>query len=56
MAVRGENPLRRSARWRSYAATALLVALPSVDAGVIVPSALLQREQYVARTIRSYGR
>jgi deoxyribodipyrimidine photo-lyase len=47
-----ENPLRASARWRASAAQAISVPMLSVDADVIVPSAILQREQYAARTIR----
>ncbi len=52
LAVTDENPLRNSARWRSQAADAIRVPLLSVDADVIVPSVLLQREQYAAKTIR----
>ena len=39
-------------RWRTDAASAMRIPLLSVDADVIVPSPLLQREQYAARTIR----
>jgi deoxyribodipyrimidine photolyase len=53
MAVMDENPLRHSARWREDAARVLRIPLLSVDADVIVPVVLLQREQYAARTIRS---
>lgn len=52
LAVMDENPLRGSARWRDLASGAIGVPMLSVDADVIVPSALLQREQYAARTIR----
>ena len=52
MAVTDENPLRHSARWRKDTARFLRVPLLSVDADVIVPSVLLEREQYAARTIR----
>ncbi len=52
LAVTDENPLRNSTRWREAAARALHVPMLSVDADVIVPTALLQREQYAARTIR----
>jgi len=50
--VTDENPLRRSNRWRIAAGGYLKVPLLSVDADVIVPSALLGKEQYAARTIR----
>jgi deoxyribodipyrimidine photo-lyase len=52
MAVMDENPLRNPIRWRDAAARAIGVPVLGVDADVIVPSALLQREQYAARTIR----
>ncbi|HVA84030.1 MAG TPA: deoxyribodipyrimidine photo-lyase [Candidatus Binataceae bacterium] len=52
LVVTDENPLRRSNGWRSAAANSLSVPLLSVDADVIVPSALLGKEQYAARTIR----
>ena len=50
--ITDENPLRASARWRVAAAQALDVPLLSVDADVVVPSAIIGREQYAARTIR----
>lgn len=50
--VTDENPLRNSARWRVRAAEAVRLPMLSVDADVIVPSVLLQKEQYAARTIR----
>ena len=52
IAVTDENPLRHSARWREAAARSIAVPLLSVDADVMVPTALLRREQYAARTIR----
>ncbi len=52
LVVADENPLRRSAAWRDEAARRLEVPMLIVDADVIVPSALLGREQYAARTIR----
>ena len=52
MVVTDENPLRNSARWREDAAWILRIPVLSVDADVIVPSVLLHREQYAARTIR----
>jgi deoxyribodipyrimidine photo-lyase len=52
LVVTDENPLRGSNRWRAAAAAMVKVPLLSVDADVIVPSALLGREHYAARTIR----
>ncbi len=50
--VTDENPLRRSGRWRATLAREHGVPLLSVDADAIVPSALLGREHFAARTIR----
>ena len=47
-----ENPLREPEIWRQTAARRLRVPLWTVDADVIVPSKLLLKEQYAARTIR----
>ena len=47
-----ENPLREPERWRVRVAKELAVPFWTVDADVIVPTKLLQREQYAARTIR----
>jgi deoxyribodipyrimidine photo-lyase len=47
-----ENPLREPEKWRGKAARQLKVPLWTVDADVVVPSKLLQRSQYAARTIR----
>ncbi len=47
-----ENPLREPGRWRELAAKKLSVPLWTVDADVIVPSKLLEKEQYAARVIR----
>jgi deoxyribodipyrimidine photo-lyase len=52
LVVADENPLREPERWRSVATKRLLVPLWTVDADVIVPSKLLGKEQYAARTIR----
>jgi deoxyribodipyrimidine photo-lyase len=52
LVVTDENPLRRSSGWRVAAADFLKVPMLSVDADVIVPTALLRKEQYAARTIR----
>lgn len=47
-----ENPLREPGHWRELAAKKLKVPLWTVDADVIVPSKLLEKEQWAARTIR----
>jgi deoxyribodipyrimidine photo-lyase len=52
LVVTDENPLRSSNGWRVAATDFLNVPMLSVDADVIVPSALLGKEQYAARTIR----
>jgi deoxyribodipyrimidine photo-lyase len=52
LAVIDENPLRNSTRWRERAAENIEVPLLSVDADVIVPSCVIGREHYAARTIR----
>lgn len=52
MVVGDENPLREPERWRTAVARELRVPLWTVDADVVVPSRLLEREHYAARTIR----
>lgn len=52
LVVSDENPLREPERWRTAAAENLRVPFLTVDADVIVPSSLLRKEQYAARTIR----
>jgi deoxyribodipyrimidine photo-lyase len=47
-----ENPLRQTAAWRDRAASELRAPLWTVDADVIVPSRLMGKEQYGARTMR----
>jgi deoxyribodipyrimidine photo-lyase len=47
-----ENPMREPRHWREVAAKKLSVPLWTVDADVIVPSKLLEKEQYAARIIR----
>jgi deoxyribodipyrimidine photo-lyase len=47
-----ENPLRQTERWREQIADRIAVPFWTVDADVIVPSLLLEAEQYAARTIR----
>ncbi len=48
-----ENPLRETEHWRVRAAQHLKVPFWTVDADVVVPSRLLGKEHYGARTIRA---
>ena len=52
LVVGDENPLRQTARWRETIAEAVRVPFWTVDADVVVPSALIDGEQYAARTMR----
>ncbi len=52
LVVGDENPMQEPERWRKIAADRLRVPLWTVDADVIVPSRLLEKEQYAARTMR----
>jgi deoxyribodipyrimidine photo-lyase len=52
LVVGDENPVREPERWRVQAARELRVPFWTVDADVIVPTKLLGKEQYAARTIR----
>jgi deoxyribodipyrimidine photo-lyase len=52
LVVGDENPLREPRAWRERAAKKLTVPFWTVDADVIVPSRLLEKEQYAARIIR----
>jgi len=52
LVVGDENPLREPERWRERAALRLETPFWTVDADVIVPAALLERQEYAARTIR----
>jgi deoxyribodipyrimidine photo-lyase len=52
LVIGDENPLREPERWRQQAAERLRVPFWTVDADVIVPSRLLLKEQFSARTIR----
>jgi deoxyribodipyrimidine photo-lyase len=52
LVVGDENPLREPERWRQVVRDRLRVPLWTVDADVIVPSKLLDKEHYAARTIR----
>ena len=47
-----ENPMREPEQWRRKASKLLRVPLWTVDADVIVPTKLLVKEQFGARTIR----
>jgi deoxyribodipyrimidine photo-lyase len=52
LVVGDENPIREPEQWRQTFARKLRVPFWTVDADVIVPSHLLLKEQYGARTIR----
>jgi deoxyribodipyrimidine photo-lyase len=52
LVVGDENPLRQFEAWRHDVTTRLQVPFWTVDADVVVPSAILAKEQYAARTIR----
>jgi deoxyribodipyrimidine photo-lyase len=52
LVIGDENPLRQMAGWRRAVAERLRVPLWTVDADVVVPTAMLETEQYAARTIR----
>jgi len=52
LVVGDENPLREAEGWRRSAAVKLRVPFWTVDADVIVPSRLFQKEEFAARTIR----
>ena len=50
--VGDENPLRETEKWRKTVTAQIRIPLYTVDADVVVPSALLLKEQFAARTIR----
>ena len=50
--VGDENPLREPERWRRQVADALRIPCWTVDADVVVPSALFEKEQWSAGTMR----
>ena len=52
LVIGDENPLREPEAWRAAAAARLRVPFWTVDADVVVPTALLLKEQFAARTIR----
>ena len=51
LVVGDENPMREPESWRRSAAKKLRVPFWTVDADVVVPSRLLEKSQYAARTI-----
>jgi deoxyribodipyrimidine photo-lyase len=52
LVIGDENPLREPEQWRVKAAKVCNAPLWTVDADVIVPTRLLEKAQYAARTIR----
>ena len=52
LVIGDENPMREPEQWRKTVAERLHVPFWTVDADVIVPTVLLKKEQYAARTIR----
>jgi deoxyribodipyrimidine photo-lyase len=52
LVIGDENPMRQPEEWRRSAARKLTVPLWTVDADVIVPTKLLPKEEFAARTIR----
>ena len=52
LVVGDENPMREPRKWRQLVSRQLRVPFWTVDADVIVPSRLLRKEQYGARTAR----
>lgn len=52
LVVGDENPMREPERWRKIAAKKLRVPLWTVDSDVIVPSRLIEKEQYAAFHLR----
>jgi deoxyribodipyrimidine photo-lyase len=52
LVVGDENPMREPSHWREKASAQLQVPLWTVDSDVIVPSRLMEKEQYAAFIIR----
>jgi deoxyribodipyrimidine photo-lyase len=52
LVIGDENPLRQTEQWREAIAERLRVPFWTVDADVVVPTRLIDSEQYAARTIR----
>jgi deoxyribodipyrimidine photo-lyase len=50
--VGDENPLRQADAWRETVASLVRTPFWTVDADVVVPSVLIETQQYAARTIR----
>lgn len=52
LVIGDENPMREPEGWRRSAAQKLKVPFWTVDADVIVPTKLFEKEEYAARTLR----
>jgi deoxyribodipyrimidine photo-lyase len=52
LVIGDENPIRQALGWRNTVARKLTIPLWTVDADVIVPSKLLEKQQYAAFVIR----
>jgi deoxyribodipyrimidine photo-lyase len=52
MVIGDENPMREPEEWRVRVTQRIQVPFWTVDSDVVVPSRLLEKEQYAARTIR----
>ena len=52
LVIGDENPLREPEEWRSRVARQIRIPFWTVDADVVVPTRLLGREHFAARTIR----
>ncbi len=52
LVIGDENPMREPESWRKSAAEKLRVPFWTVDADVVVPVKLFEKEEYAARTIR----
>jgi deoxyribodipyrimidine photo-lyase len=52
LVIGDENPMREPNHWREVAAKKLSIPFWTVDADVLVPSKLMEKEQYAARIIR----
>jgi deoxyribodipyrimidine photo-lyase len=54
LVVGDENPTREPERWRRVAAERLGLPFWTVDSDVVVPTKLMQKEHYAARTIQPH--
>lgn len=52
MVIGDENPMREPERWRKHISKGLTIPFWTVDADVIVPSRMLEKAQFAARTMR----